>query len=155
MSEVSKSGKGIVNYFKTNEALVPRSFRRSVKEIFRLAKSGLVCMAWACVAFSGYLAFNPSQIPVEFRDIQGSIQEVGMQTIGDTDRLTVVMENGEDTTRFVKLGEVWVCPDDISLPVSAGLSNELDLVQQQYELDSSVDVVGREIKTFSILPQLK
>ena len=147
--------KKVVSYVKESPALLPKSARIGMRESARLAKSVGVVLAWSVVATAGYLSCNTDQIPVEFLSSQGSVQDVGMQTIGDTERLTISLMNGEEETRFVRLGEVWVCPDDVSLPVSAGLSDQLDLVQQQYELDSSIDLVGREMKTFTVFPSLK
>ena len=154
MSEVSKKS-GLVNYFKTNEAFVPRSVRRSVKEVVRLIKSGLVCVAWTCAVFSGYLAFNPSQSPVEFRAMEGKIESAEMEKISGVDRFVVSLRRGEETTRFVNLNGLWICPEDVSNVASEGLSSELNTVQRQFEVDPTIDVVGREIKTFSLTPQFK
>lgn len=155
MSEVSKSGKGIVNYFKTNEALVPRSFRRSVKEIFRLVKSSLVCMAWACATMSIYLGFNPDQSPVAFEKEIGKIESAEMEKISDVDRFVVSLQHGEETTRFVNLNGLWICPEDVTRIASEHLSSELNTVQRQFEVDPSVNVVGKEIKCFSLTPSWK
>ena len=160
MSEVSKSGKGIVNYFKTNEALVPRSFRRSVKEIFRLVKSGLVCMAWACVAFSGYLAFNPSQSPVTFERELAKIVECSQETIEGKQRYTVTIDEGEIQTKFVELSEdLWVDATNVSNVPNSTMVEKFNQVKNAKKASKELGLespdMDMSVKTYSIIPSLK
>ena len=154
MSEVSKKS-GLVNYFKTNEAFVPRSCRRSVTESVRLAKSVGVVLIWSVAGGLTFLGFNPDQSPVTFEKELGKIESAEMEKISDVDRLVVSVQHGEETTRFVDLNGLWICPEDVSVMASEYLTPELNTVKRQFEVDPSVNVVGKAIKGFTLTPSWK
>ena len=158
MSEVSKSGKGIVNYFKTNEALVPRSFRRSMTEAVRLAKSVGVILVWSIVSLMAYFTYSPSSLPISFEKEIGKLVSCQMETVGQTDRLVITLDQGEIQKKYASLNDIWVNTQQVSDVADEATTEKFDQIKnatqaaEELGLDPQID---ENVRVFSIVPSLK
>ena len=158
MSEVSKSGKGIVNYFKTNEALVPRSFRRSMTEVVRLAKSVGVILVWSIVSLMAYFAYSPSSLPISFEKEIGKLVSCQMETVGNADRLVITLNQGEIQKKYALLNEIWINTEEVSDVADEAMTKEFNKIKNATQAAEALDVdpqIDESVRVFSIMPSLK
>ena len=144
-----------LNNWKNGDGMLPKAAQRAVREVVRLIKSALVCVAWTAASLSAYLVTNPEASPVSFQNEVGEITKIDKTDKG-FDRITLTVTDSEGETvdvEHVRLKDLWVVPTDLSSSVSASLSSQLNQALQANQL--GVETENQTVTEFNFIPSIR
>lgn len=146
-----------LNYFKTNDALLPKSVRFAARRIKSLADSVGTLLAVSVVFLAGQLTVSPENSPITFEQALGQVQSLSVE--GDKEIPTIVVEDADVEVTYKRLGDDWkqISDNEGVITVNDVASSVQDQLESVYVNDRAeiAPAVGQPIQVATWLPRLK
>ena len=148
----------VVSYVNDSPALLPKATRFGMRESFRLLKSVGVLLVWSVLAAVSYFVYSPSSLPISFEKEIGKLVSCQMETVGQTDRLVITLDQGEIQKKYASLNDIWVNTQQVSDVADEATTEKFDQIKnatqaaEELGLDPQID---ENVRVFSIVPSLK
>ena len=81
-----------------------------------------------------------------------------METVEDTDRLVITLDQDEIQKKFVELNGIWLNVSDISDQVSASMTEKFNEIKNTTQASEALGIkadIDENVRVFSIMPSLK